>query len=165
MRWRGEQRFVEQVFPRTGEFAFGNELGVQGMRAAAMAKHKQRIAHLEIGGEATLKRRRIQLAERLNQREAGGAVVGERVAFDHRAAIGGEPDLRRLSHQITDGQHQAILADHRTVTAALGAEVGGGVTVRWHFRARINTIASSARPRSNCVSSAFGCSDSRKAHC
>ena len=134
MRRGGEQRFVEQVFPRAGKFAFGNELGVQGMRATTMAEHKQRIAHLEIGGEATLKRRRVELAQRLDQRKAGGAVIGERVTFDHCAAIGGEPNLRRLCHQIADGQHQAILADHCTVTAALGAEVGGGVTVRWHFR-------------------------------
>jgi hypothetical protein len=78
--------------------------------------------------------RHVQLAQRLYQAEAGRLVIGKPVALDDFAAIAGEPDLRGLVDEVTDGKHETILADHCAVAAALGPETGGRVAIGRDFR-------------------------------
>ena len=100
-----------------------------------MTDDKGGVAHFHIGDAAQLQMWRTKLAERLDQAKAGGLVIGERVACDHITAIGGEPNARRFSDEIADGEHQAIFADHHAITAALGAEQIGSEGVRRYLGA------------------------------
>ena len=135
MRRCGKERLVEHVFPVAGKFVFPDHPCLERVGAAAVADHECRVADLDVGCETALKVRRIQLAQGLDQAEPGRLVIGKRVAGHDGAAIGGEPDLRRLVDEVADGEHETVLADHRAITATLGAERGGGVSIVRNFRA------------------------------
>jgi len=132
---RGEQRLVEHVLPVAGKFLLCDDPRPEGVGAAAVSDHEGRIADLDVGCQTALKVRGSQLAQRLDQAEPGRLVVGERVAGHGGAAIGGEPDLRCLVDEVADREHEAVLADHRAVTAALGPERGSAVGIFRNFGA------------------------------
>ena len=69
---------------------------------------------------------RSKPAERLDQAEAGLEVVGEGVAGDGAAVMGGEPDRLGLGHQVADGGDQAVGTDDHAAAGALRAEGLGG---------------------------------------
>ena len=68
MRRRGEQGIVDQVFPVAGEFALGDHLGLECMRAPAVADDINRVAGIQFGGGAAFEQRRAQIAQWLDRK-------------------------------------------------------------------------------------------------
>src|SRR6185436_19806985 len=138
VRRRGEHRFVEHVLPVAGELALGEYARLERARPPAVAGDDDVAADLHRRHAAAHERRDAELAERLHQAEAGGLVVGEREAADHRALVGGHPDRARLGDQVADGEDEAVLADDDAVADALGAEQRRGERVVGHDRAQVH---------------------------
>ena len=122
MRRRGEQRLVEHVFPVAGEFALGDHLRLERVRASAMADDEDIVVDRDRRGAAAFEIGRGELAQRQHQAESGREIVGKRMAGDRRPAIRREPYRFGFGDQIADSQRQAVFADHHAVAAALGAE-------------------------------------------
>jgi hypothetical protein len=150
MRWRGEQRFVQQVFPVAGEFATRDQPRHEGMRRAAMPDDVDAVADRQRCGRTALQRRAAQPTQGQHQPEARDLVVGQRVALDGAAVVRGEPDRGRFGDQVADRQHQlaVIDKDDDAVADALGAEDAGGEGVSESRRAgySANTASRSKPP-------------------
>ncbi len=92
------------------------------MLGAAMAGHDDVLADAHGGDAAALDGAHAELAERMDQAQARGLVVGERKAAHHMALVRGEPDRARLGDEIADGEDQAIVADDDATAGAQRAE-------------------------------------------
>src|SRR4029077_13261436 len=122
MRRRGEDRFVEHVFPIAGEFLLGDDAGGDRALPAAGAGDHDALADRGRGGLADLEPRHVELGERLNEAEAGLLVVAQNRAGPRAAVVEIEPDRLGFGNQVADGQHQTVAANEYAVTGALGAE-------------------------------------------
>ena len=129
MRRRGEDRFVEHVFPIAGEFLLGDDAGGDRALPAAGAGDHDALADRGRGGLADLERRHVELGERLNEAEAGLLVVAQHMAGHGAAVVETEPDRLGFRNQVADGQHQAVAANEHAVAGAFGAERFRGVGV------------------------------------
>ena len=85
MRRRGEDGFVKQVFPITGEFPDGYDLGVQGLGLAAGAGQNHRIAFVKVAGTPDFHRRPAAGFQGLNQTEPGFLVIAHDMAGEGAA--------------------------------------------------------------------------------
>ena len=108
------------------------------MRAPAVADDVHLVAGSHRGGRAAFEQRRAQIAQRLHQPEAARLVVGERMAGDDYAGVGGEPDRLRLGDQVAYGEHESVLADHHAVAQAFGTEYAAGERILGYFGAQQN---------------------------
>ena len=122
MRRGGENGFVQQVFPVTGELADRDDLGLQRLGAAAGAGEDHRFALAELAGTADFNDRQGDGLQRLHEAEPGFLIVTEDVAGDGPAGGIDHPDRRRLDDKVADGQYQTAVADDDAVAAAFGAE-------------------------------------------
>ena len=86
MRRRGEDRFVEHIFPIAGEFLLGDDAGRDRALPSAGAADDDALADRGRGRFADLERRHVELGERLHQAKAGLLVVAEHVPR-HGAAV------------------------------------------------------------------------------
>ena len=128
----GEDRVVQHVLPVAGEFLARGDGAAERVAAAAGAGQHRRVAGLRAGAGLHLQRRQVEAAERLDQAEAGLEIVGEGVAGDGAAVMGGEPDRLGLGDQVADGGDQPVRADHHAAAGALRAEGLGGEGVGRH---------------------------------
>ena len=128
MGGRGEDRLVEKIFPIAGEFLLAdNHRAHRFCPGAGGDRHG--IAELGLARAAELERRAIEVAQRLDEAEAGLRIDGERVSRGDPALSVGEPDVLGLGDQIADRQHKAALADDDAAAGALLAERLGGESV------------------------------------
>ena len=126
MRGRGEDGLVEDVFPVARELALGEHRCLERVLASALPDQENLVANGAVGRRTAGDRFDAQAAQRQHQPEPGDLVVGKRMARHHRAVVGGEPDGLRLGDQVTDGEDQAVVADHDAVADTLCAENAGG---------------------------------------
>ena len=122
MGGRREQRMIEQVLPRSGEFTLGENVGLEGVGAAAVTQHDHLVADVDGRGRADGERRQVEAPERLDQAESGDEVVRERMPGDNDAAVRREPDRFGFEDQVTDGQDEPIAANHHAVAGPLGPQ-------------------------------------------
>ena len=151
MRRRGEDRFVEHIFPVAGEFLLGDDTG--GDRALPSAGAADHDAFADRGGceLADFERRHFELGQRLNQAEAGLLVVAEHMARHRAAVIERDPDRVRFGNQVADGENESVAADEHAVAGALGAERLGSEGVLRHDGAQrrpLTTVHDRDRKRS-----------------
>ena len=132
MRRRGEDRFVEHVFPITGEFLLGDDACGDRVLPPAGAAKDDALADRSRRRLPEFERRHVELGERLHQAEAGFLIVAEHVAGHRTPVAQRQPDRVRLGDQIADGQDEAIAANDDAVTGALGAERFRRERVRRH---------------------------------
>ena len=132
MGGRGEDRLVEKIFPIAGEFLLADNHRAHRFCPGA-GGDRHRIAELGLARAAELERRAIQVAERLDEAEAGLRIDGKRVSRGDPAFSVGEPDMLGLGDQIPDRQHKAALADDDAAAGALLAQrlSGEGVFRNW----------------------------------
>ncbi len=136
MRRRDEHRRLDEVFPRPGELALREHLGLERVRAAALTDDDHAVAGLDARGRPAFERRQAELAERLDQPESGDEIVGERMAGNDRAVVAGEPDGLGLGDEIADREHEAVVADDDAIARPLGAEDRRGEGVLRYLRAQ-----------------------------
>ena len=75
-----------------------------------------------LGGHADRQDRQVKPRQRLHQTEAGLLIIGERMARNRRTAPWAYPDRFGFGDQISDGQHQAAVADQHPVAGTLGPQ-------------------------------------------
>ena len=92
MRRRGEDRLVEDVFPVAGEFLLAHDDRRDRPRPAAGAADDDARPDLERARAAERKGRHVDPRQRLDETEAGGLVIAERVARNGPAVAQPEPD-------------------------------------------------------------------------
>ncbi len=124
MRWRRENRVVEQILPIAGEFLPGDDIRLD-RPPGSVGKHDG-IADLGTRCIAEVQRGQIELAQRLHQAESGFLVVGQRMRRNHAPITGRQPDFLGLGDQIADGEHQPVFADDHAAAFAQAAERPGG---------------------------------------
>ena len=132
MRGGGEDRVFQQVFPIAREFLTRHHLRGDrpGLSAGTADDHFR--ARFQLCGIAHQHGGHTKGSQRLNKPETGGIVIGQRVP-GHRAPIGGgQPDLIGFRDQIADSQHKPVIADHDTLTQALGAQRLRRESVGWY---------------------------------
>ena len=106
MRGIGEDRFVQDIFPITGEFLLGGDAA--GKRARAPAGTTDDDAFADFGGlrRAELKHGQIDFTERLYQAKAGFLVEAERVTLHHAAIAKMQPYRVGFGDQIANGEYE-----------------------------------------------------------
>ena len=100
-----------------------------------MTGHDHVLSHPHGRNAAALDRFHAEFSERMHEAEAGGLVIGEREAAHHRALVGGDPDRARLGDEISDGEDEAVVADHHAASRAQRAQDLRGKRVFGNFRA------------------------------
>ncbi len=125
MRWRGEQRIVEEIFPVAGVLAARDDLRSEAVLDAAMRDDDDIVVDRGCGRSAALEVRDLEPAQRQDQAKARDLIIGERMPRHDRAVVGRQPHTLRLGYQVADGQNQPVRRDHRAVADALGAEMRG----------------------------------------
>ena len=126
---RGEQGFVQHVFPVAGEFALRDDAPLDGRAGAVVSGDDHRVAHVARGAHPQLDGRSGERLQGLDEPEPRLLVVTHDVSGHGDARLIGDPHGLRFGHQIADGQHEAVLADHRAVAHAFGPEHGRGERV------------------------------------
>ena len=129
MRGIGEDRFVQDIFPITGEFLLGGDAA--GKRARAPAGTADDDAFADFGGlrRADLKHGQIDFTERLYQAKTGFLVEAKRVTLHHAAIAKMQPYGVGFGDQIANGEYDTIVDQH-AVAGALGAQRVGGEGIR-----------------------------------
>ncbi|EGE60795.1 hypothetical protein RHECNPAF_1340044 [Rhizobium etli CNPAF512] len=105
----GKDRFIQQIFPVAGEFLSGDDVCLNEL-ADSIGKD-DRIAGPGGGRVTEIHGRSVENAERLHQAEAAFLIIGKGMGGNHPAVLGRQPDFLRLGDEITDGQHQAVVAN------------------------------------------------------
>ena len=93
MRRRGEQRFVEMIFPVAREFLLGDDARAHGLRTAAPAGHHHGFADRRGARMADRHSRQIERAERLHQPEAGLRIDADGMGRNEAAVRPLQPDV------------------------------------------------------------------------
>ena len=136
MRRCREERGVEQIFPESGELPLGENGGLERMRASAVADDVDVVVLRHRRRGTAFDHRHIEPAERQDEAEARGEIVGERVALHDRAVASREPDRRGLGDEVADREDEAVVANHDAVARAIGAEYRRGERVVRNFGAK-----------------------------
>jgi len=98
----GEDGFVQNVFPVSGELTFGDDLGFHCVRASAVTDDYDIVAQAAGRRRAQLEHRHAQSAQRLHQSESSGHVISQRVTFNGGAAVRRYPDRLGFRDEVAD---------------------------------------------------------------
>ncbi len=112
VRGIGEDRLVQHILPITGEFLLGGNAAGERSCATAGTADDHAFANFRGFRGACLKRRQIDLAERLHQAKTGFLIRAKRVALHHPAVAEMQPHGVGLGDQIANGENKAIIDQH-----------------------------------------------------
>src|SRR5262245_39770542 len=111
MRRRREDRFVEHIFPVTGEFLPRRDARRDGAMSSAGAADHDALTDLHFARPPERQRRELDVRERLHEAEARLLVIAEHMSRRRLTVAEGEPDLLGFGDQVSDGEDDATLTD------------------------------------------------------